>query len=47
VEGHLRLNWRAGEELFEYQCQQSNYAPDLMVNEESGEAIGRTSPIVP
>lgn len=46
VEGTVNLTWRGDEELFEYQCQQSNYAPDLMVNEE-GQAIGRTSPIVP
>lgn len=46
VEGRLRLNWSEGEELFEYMCQQSNYAPELMVNN-SLEAVGRTSPIVP
>lgn len=46
VEGRLNLVWREGEELFEYVCQQSNYAPELMVNQNL-EAIGRTSPIVP
>jgi hypothetical protein len=46
VEGHARLNWHQDEELFEYQCQQANYAPDLMVNE-NREAVGRISPIVP
>lgn len=46
VEGRLSLNWREGEELFEYMCQQSNYAPELMVNQNL-EAIGRSSPIVP
>jgi hypothetical protein len=46
VEGRMRFNWSGGEDLFEYMCQQSNYAPELMVNE-SLEAIGRTSPIVP
>lgn len=46
VEGTVFLNWRGDEELFEYLCQQSNYAPDLMVNQE-GQAIGRTSPITP
>ena len=47
VEGHLQLLWREGEELFEYVCQQGNYAFDLMVNPEDLNAIGRTSPIVP
>lgn len=46
VEGRLRLNWREGEELFEFICQQANYAPELMVNEDR-QAIGRQSPIVP
>jgi hypothetical protein len=46
LEGNLMLNWREGEELFEFMCQQSNYAPELMVNE-NREAIGRTSKIVP
>jgi hypothetical protein len=46
VEGNLRLNWREGEELFEYMCQQSNYASDLMVNDDL-QAIGKTSRIVP
>jgi hypothetical protein len=46
LEGRLQLNWHEGEELFEYQCQQSNYAPDLMVNDQQ-QAIGRTSTIVP
>jgi hypothetical protein len=45
VEGNLKMNWRE-EELFEYVCQQSNYAPELMVDE-TNEAIGRSSPIVP
>ena len=30
LEGRLRLNWREGEELFEFICQQANYAPELM-----------------
>ena len=47
VEGRLNLLWREGEELFEYVCQQSNYAHDLMVNPEDLLAIGRTSNIVP
>ena len=47
VVGHLRLLWREGQELFEYICQQSNYAHDLMVNPEELRAIGRTSRVVP
>jgi hypothetical protein len=47
VVGHLRLLWRDGEELFEYMCQQSNYASDLMVNPDDLNAVGRTSEIVP
>lgn len=46
VEGQVSLVWRGTEELFEYMCQQANYASDLMVNEE-GQAVGVTSPIVP
>jgi len=46
VEGNLKLVWRAGEELFEYMCQQSNYAPELMLNDQL-QAIGRISPIAP
>jgi len=45
VEGQLRMNWRE-EELFEYVCQQSNYAPELMVGDDI-DAIGRSSAIVP
>lgn len=46
VEGHMTLRWREGEELFEYMCQQANYATELMINPENPEAA-RTSPIVP
>ncbi len=46
VKGIVNLRWSGDEELFEYVCQQSNYAPDLMVNQE-GMAVGRTSRIVP
>jgi hypothetical protein len=46
VIGQLSLGWREGEELFEYMCQQSNYAEDLMLNDEFT-AIGKTSLIVP
>jgi len=47
VEGRLRLLWREGEELFEFICQQSNYAHELMVHPEDLRAVGRSSPIVP
>jgi hypothetical protein len=41
----MELRWAAGDELFEYVCQQANYAPELMVGESEG--ANRTSPIVP
>jgi len=47
VEGRLTMSWEEGVELFEYVCQQSNYADDLMVNPESLRAIGATSPFIP
>ncbi len=40
------LRWHPEEELFEYLCQQSNYASELMVNEEN-QAVGKTSLIIP
>jgi hypothetical protein len=47
VEGRLVLQWQDGQELFEYICQQSNFAHELMVNPEDLQAIGRTSTVVP
>jgi len=47
VRAHLTLDWQEGEELFEYICQQSNYAHDLMVNPDDMNAVGRTSSFVP
>jgi hypothetical protein len=44
-QGGFTLGWSAGEELFEYVCQQANYADNLMVGEHS--SIDRTTPIVP
>lgn len=41
----FNLRWEDGTELFEYVCQQSNYAPNLMVGDET--AIDRSSTIVP
>lgn len=46
VEMRMQLNWTPDEELFEYVCQQSNYAPELMVND-ALQAVGRSSPIIP
>jgi len=44
--GGFNLGWDDGIELFEYVCQQSNYAPELMVGEERS-SVDRSSPIVP
>jgi hypothetical protein len=41
----VSLRWEAGTELFEYMCQQANYAHELMVG--AMESVSRTSPIVP
>ncbi|HUK36293.1 MAG TPA: hypothetical protein VLV86_20395 [Vicinamibacterales bacterium] len=39
------LRWENGTELFEYVCQQMNYAPSLMVG--AAKSVDRTSAIVP
>lgn len=39
------LGWDQAQELFEYVCQDNNFAPNLMVG--AGESIDRVSPIVP
>jgi hypothetical protein len=39
------LRWELGTELFEYICQDNNFAPELMVG--SQETIDRSTPIVP
>jgi hypothetical protein len=44
--GWFNLQLERGTELFEYICQQANYADELMVGQEAME-IDRTSPIVP
>ena len=41
----FNLRWVANSELFEYVCQDNNYAPDLMVGTQ--EFVDRTSKIVP
>jgi hypothetical protein len=43
--GQMDLQWEPDVELFEYVCQESNFAPDLMLRDE--EAVGRTSTFVP
>ena len=43
--GVSNLRWESGTELFEYVCQQENYAVTLMVGE--GTSVDRTSAIVP
>jgi len=44
--GGFNLRWQEGQELFEYICQQANYAAELMVGQESDD-VDRSSPIVP
>ena len=44
--GAFDLQFERGVELFEYSCQQANYAGELMVGGERS-SIDRTSPIVP
>jgi hypothetical protein len=44
--GGFNLGWDAGIELFEYICQQSNYAGELMVGGERS-SVDRSSAIVP
>jgi hypothetical protein len=45
ITGHMDLRWESGIELFEYVCQESNYAPTLMVGEH--ESVDRSSAFVP
>lgn len=44
--GGFNLRWNPGDELFEYICQQANYADELMVGE-GASSVDRSSPIVP
>jgi hypothetical protein len=44
--GKFALGWDKGQELFEYVCQQANYASELMVGGERS-SVDRSSPIVP
>src|SRR3954469_24294203 len=43
--GRMDLKWEEGTELFEYVCQEENYAPTLMVGQ--GTTVDRSSLIVP
>ena len=43
--GGFNLRWEPGTELFEYVCQQANYATELMVGEYG--KVDRTSDIIP
>ena len=43
--GQMNLRWEAGTELFEYQCQQMNYASELMVGQ--FEKVDRSTLTVP
>jgi hypothetical protein len=43
--GKFNLRWENGTELFEYVCQQANYAGSLMVGDQ--ESVDRSSPIIP
>jgi len=46
--GRLNLRWEDGTELFEYVCQEQNYAGTLMVGASVTEGhVDRTSPFVP
>jgi len=44
--GRFALGWDKGTELFEYVCQQANYASELMVGG-ARSSVDRSSPIVP
>ena len=44
-DAQFNLRWEAGTELFEYMCQQANYATELMVGDR--EAVGKTTTVVP
>jgi hypothetical protein len=44
--GGFNLRWNQDEELFEYICQQANYADELMVGGDA-DSVDRSSPIIP
>lgn len=45
-DGGFALRWNEGQELFEYVCQQANYASELMVGG-GADSVDRSSAIVP
>jgi hypothetical protein len=46
--GGFNLRFNPNQELFEYMCQQANYAHELMVGRDAvNKKIDRTTPIVP
>jgi hypothetical protein len=45
-EGGFNMRWNQDQELFEYVCQQANYAAELMVGE-GAESVDRSSSITP
>lgn len=45
-EGGFNLRWDGGQDLFEYVCQQANYADELMVGSEAS-SVDRSSSIIP
>lgn len=45
--GEFDLRYNENQELFEYVCQQANYAGELMVGELENKIVDRTSPIIP
>lgn len=46
--GGFELRYRGNNELFEYMCQQANYAHELMVGRDATDkTIDRSSPIIP
>jgi hypothetical protein len=45
-DGGFSLRWNEGQELFEYVCQQANYASELMVGG-GADSVDRSSVIVP
>lgn len=47
VEGGFNLRFNETTELFEYVCQQANYAHELMVGDDSATSIDRSSNIIP
>jgi hypothetical protein len=41
----FNMRWGAGQEMFEYVCQDNNYAPELLVGQQG--TVDRRSQIIP